>query len=250
MTTQLLSAARTFDMTGTRILITGAAGGIGAATARLCGELGATMVLTDIDSFRLESLVHELRGVAAAHRCDVSDRAAVEHLVAQHGPFDALADTAGICPYDEDWMAPDWNEVAFMRVMRVNLLGPINLVRAILPGMIERKRGRIALCGSIAGWTGGVLAAPHYSASKGGVHALIRWFAQRATPHGVTVNGVAPGPIATGMTEGAGYRPEAYPMKRMGEPEEIAAALAFLCSSAAAFLAGAIIDINGGTLMR
>lgn len=82
-------------------------------------------------------------------------------------------------------MAPDWNEVAFMRVMRVNLLGPINLVRAILPGMIQRRRGRIALCGSIAGWTGGVLAAPHYSASKGGVHALIRWFAQRATPHGV-----------------------------------------------------------------
>ena len=74
MTTQLLSAARTFDMTGTRILITGAAGGIGAATARLCGELGATMVLTDIDSFRLESLVHELRGVAAAHRCVAATR--------------------------------------------------------------------------------------------------------------------------------------------------------------------------------
>lgn len=122
-------------------------------------------------------------------------------------------------------MAPDWNEVAFMRVMRVNLLGPINLVRAILPGMIQRRRGHIALCGSIAGWTGGVLAAPHYSASKGGVHALIRWFAQRATPHGVNVNGVAPGPIATGMTQGADYRPEAYPMKRMGEPEEVAAAL-------------------------
>ena len=98
MTTPLLTAARTFDMSGTRILITGAAGGIGAATARLCAELGATMVLTDIDSFKLESLVHELKGVAAAHRCDVSDRAAVEHLVAQHGPFDALADTAGICP--------------------------------------------------------------------------------------------------------------------------------------------------------
>ena len=164
MTTRLLTASRTFDMSDTRILITGAAGGIGAATARLCAELGATMVLTDIDSFKLETLTHELKGVAAAHRCDVSDRAAVEHLVAQHGPFDALADTAGICPYDEDWMAPDWNEVAFMRVMQVNLLGPINLVRAVLPGMIERKRGRIALCGSIAGWTGGVLAAPHYSA--------------------------------------------------------------------------------------
>lgn len=86
MTSTLLSAMRQFDLSGTRILITGAAGGIGAATARLCAELGATMVLTDIDSFKLESLAHGLRGVAAAHRCDVSDRAAVEHLVAQHGP--------------------------------------------------------------------------------------------------------------------------------------------------------------------
>lgn len=250
MTTPLLSTVRTFDMSGTRILITGAAGGIGAETARLCAQLGATLVLTDIDSFRLETVAHEIGNVAAVHRCDVSDRAAVEHLVSQHGPFSALADTAGICPYDEDWMAPDWNEVAFMRVMRVNLLGPINLVRAVLPGMIERKTGRIALCGSIAGWMGGVRAAPHYAASKGGVHALIRWFAQRGTPHGVNVNGVAPGPIATGMTRDGGYNPESYPMKRMGEPQEIAAALAFLCSPAAGFLAGAIIDINGGTLMR
>ncbi len=251
MISSTLTPERTFDLTGTTMLITGAAGGIGTATARLCKHLGASLVLSDcVDTQQLETLAQEIGSVTAVHRCDVTSRDEVESMVKQHGPFSALADTAGICPYDEDWMAQDWNEVAFMRVMRVNVLGPINLVRAVLPGMIERKHGRIALCGSIAGWTGGLRAGPHYAASKGGVHALVRWFAQRATPHHVTINGVAPGPIATGMTAGHGYQAEGYPMKRMGEPEEIAGMLAFLCSPAAAFIAGTVMDVNGGTLMR
>ena len=156
------NAPQAFDMSNTRLLITGAAGGIGSATARLCSQLGATLVLSDVGNLaKLEGLAHSLKGVVAAELCDVTQRDAVETLVKRHGPFTALADTAGICPYDDDWLAPDWNEVAFMRVMRVNVLGPINLVRAVLPGMIERKHGRIALCGSIAGWTGGLRAGPH-----------------------------------------------------------------------------------------
>ena len=245
------NASRAFDMSTTRLLVTGAAGGIGSATARLCSQFGATLVLSDVGNrVRLEELAQQLQGVAAVETCDVTDRAAVEALVQRHGPFTALADTAGICPYDDDWLAPDWNEQAFMQVMRVNVLGPINLVRAILPGMIERKHGRIALCGSIAGWTGGLRAGPHYSASKGGVHALVRWFAQRAAPHQVCVNGVAPGPIATGMTAGHGYDGREYPMQRMGEPEEIASMLTYLCSPAASFVSGAIMDVNGNTQMR
>ncbi|MVW70983.1 SDR family NAD(P)-dependent oxidoreductase [Bordetella sp. 15P40C-2] len=238
-------------LAGTRVLISGAAGGIGAATARLCGAFGARLTLTDIaPPARLEAIAHGLPGVDAVERCDVSDRAAVDDLVRRHGPFQALADTAGICPYDEDWMDPDWNEVEFMRVMRVNVLGPINLVRAVMPAMMEHGYGRIALCGSIAGWTGGLRAGPHYAASKGGVHALVRWFAQRGMPHGVTVNGVAPGPVSSGMTEGHGYDAQAYPMKRMGQPEEIAGVLAFLCSPAASYLAGTMVDVNGGTYLR
>ena len=245
------TAAQAFDLTGTRILSTGAAGGIGSATARLCNQLGATLVLSDFGQReKLEALAHDLKGVTAVESCDVTDRVAVEAMIKRHGPFTALADTAGICPFDDDWMNPDWNEVDFIRVMKVNVLGPINLVRAILPGMMERKHGRIALCGSIAGWMGGLRAGPHYSASKGGVHALVRWFAQRAAPHHVNVNGVAPGPIATGMTESGGYDPNIYPMKRLGEPEEIAGMLTYLCSPAASFVSGAIMDVNGGTLMR
>jgi len=240
-----------FDLSDTRLLITGAAGGIGAATARLCARLGARVVLCDVvEREKLETLAHDIPGVESVHLCDVSQRDAVERLVGSLAPLSALADTAGICPYDDDWMAPDWNETAFIRVLRVNVLGPINLVRAVMPGMIERRYGRIALCGSIAGWSGGLRAGPHYAASKGGVHALVRWFSQRAVSHGVTVNGVAPGPVLSGMTAGQGYQEQAYPMKRMGEPAEIASVLAFLCSPGASYTSGAVLDVNGGTYLR
>lgn len=240
-----------FDLSDTRLLITGAAGGIGAATARLCARLGARIVLCDVvEREKLETLAQDIPGVESVHLCDVSQRDAVERLVGSLAPLSALADTAGICPYGDDWMAPDWNETAFMRVLRVNMLGPINLVRAVMPGMIERRYGRIALCGSIAGWSGGLRAGPHYAASKGGVHALVRWFSQRAVSHGVTVNGVAPGPVLSGMTAGQGYQEQTYPMKRLGEPAEIASVLAFLCSPGASYTSGAILDVNGGTYLR
>lgn len=249
--TVALTERPAFDLSDTRLLVTGAAGGIGSATARLCARLGARLVLTDFSGREaMETLAHELGGVESIHLCDVGDRAAVERMVDNLAPLSALADTAGVCPYDDDWLAPDWNEQAFMRVMRVNLLGPINLVRAVLPGMNERRYGRIALCGSIAGWSGGLRAGPHYAASKGGVHALVRWFSQRGVRQGVAVNGVAPGPVLTGMTDGHGYDAQAYPMQRMGAPEEIASVLAFLCSPGAAYLSGAIIDANGGTYLR
>lgn len=249
--TLIANPSNAFDLSQTRLLITGAAGGIGATTAQLCGRMRARMVLTDVSNLqKLETLADEIPGVEGVQLCDVSERNAVEKLVKALPPISALADTAGICPYDDDWMAEDWNETAFMRVMRINLLGPINLVRAVMPGMIARNYGRIALCGSIAGWTGGLRAGPHYAASKGGVHALVKWFSQRAAPHGVTVNGVAPGPVISGMTEGRGYEGQSYPMQRMGEPCEIASALAYLCSPGSSYASGAVLDVNGGTYLR
>lgn len=238
------------ELGGRTVLIAGAAGGIGQATAQLCAAAGARLVLADIapvESIRQKAALRE--GVPALYfQCDSSDRASVEAMVRSAGRIDVLVDAGGICPRD-DWMAPDWDE-AFTRVIDVNVRGPINLARACMPQMMERGYGRIVLCGSIAGWAGGMRSSPHYAAAKGGVHSLVRWLAQRATPHGVCVNGVAPGPVDSDMTLGQGYVPEAYPLKRLGTPLEIANLIAFLCSPGASYVSGAVVDANGGLYMR
>ena len=237
--------AQTFSLTDRRILITGAAGGIGSATARLCAAQGARLVLADIAG---EAAIRANVGAAAEqaeiHVFDTSQRALVEAAAQRIGAVYALVDASGVAPMD-DWMADDW-ERSLDLVIDVNIRGPINLTRAFFPGMVAAGEGRIVLCGSVAGWMGGVRSGPHYAFSKGGMHAFIRWLSRQGVAHNVLVNGIAPGPIATGMTEGKGYDPSAYPSKRMGEPEEIASAAAFLCSRGAGYMSGAIIDINGG----
>ena len=180
-----------FDLSGQRILITGAAGGIGAATAHVCASLGAALLL--VDQRPSDGLAQELReagGDAQAFQCDVTSRSEVEALAASTGPIDALVLAAGICPWD-DWQESAWDEV-FDEVIAVNLHGPIHCARAWLPGMIERRRGRMVLVGSVAGRIGGLIASAHYVASKGGLHALVKWLAKRGAPHGVLVNGIAP----------------------------------------------------------
>ena len=238
------------DLSGRRILLTGAAGGIGAATARACAALGVgELVLADVGP--MDDIVAELRAqniAASAHQCDLSLRKDNAELIAAAGPLDAAVACAGICPLEEDWLDdPDWDDV-FHRVMDVNLLGPIHLCRELLPAMAARGGGQIVLIGSIGGRMGGTspIVQPHYIASKGGVHALIWWLAQRAAPQGVLVNGIAPGPIATAMTATTDYPKEKYPLGRIGEPEEIAWPAAFLCSPAASYFSGAILDVNGG----
>ena len=108
--------------------------------------------------------------------------------------------------------------------------------------------GRIVLVGSVSGRNGGVspIVQPSYVASKGGVHALVRWLAQRAAPKGVLVNGVAPGPVASEMTATTPYGLDHWPLKRLGRPEEIGWPIAFLCSPAASYFSGSILDPNGG----
>jgi NAD(P)-dependent dehydrogenase (short-subunit alcohol dehydrogenase family) len=145
----------------------------------------------------------------------------------------------------DDWMADDW-EASLDRVIAVNVKGPINVTRAFFPGMIARREGRIVLCGSVAGWMGGVRSGPHYAFSKGGLHAFVRWLSRQGAPHNVLVNGIAPGPVDTAMTKGQGYDPKQYPLGRMAAPEEVAAAALYLCSASAGYFSGAFLDINGG----
>lgn len=245
------STANLFDLAGQRILITGAAGGIGDAAARACAQMGADLVLADIRS--TEPLRDELRETGVAVESYVASTAArdeIEAVVARCRPLTAAVDCAGFYPTG-DWLTdPEW-DVALQRVMEVNLFGPLHLARAVMPGMIERGGGRIVLIGSVAGRSGGASAStqPHYVSAKGGVHSLIRWLARRGVRHNVLVNGIAPGPVDTAINAGATHNLDDFPMRRMGKPEEIAWPIAFLCSPASAYMSGAVMDINGGTFV-
>jgi len=238
-----------FDLTGRRILITGAAGGVGAATAQICAGLGAEVVLVDVRDVELVAAqIREAGGRACSHVADVSGRAAAEQLVDNVGDLDGLVLNAAVCPWDDDWDAPSWDS-NFDRVMTVNVLGPIHLARVFLPGMIRRRWGRMVFVGSLAGRTGGLIAGPHYVASKGGVHAVVKWLARRAAPHNVLVNGVAPASVDTPMMKDRPVDLARIPLARKAAPEEVAWPIAFLCSDAASYVCGAVLDVNGGVHM-
>lgn len=238
-----------FDLTGQTVLVTGAARGIGAASARICASLGATVVVVDLQGAEaVATHIVTQGGRADAIEADVSDRSAVERIAATIGPVNGLVLNAAICPFGEDWRAEDWDE-SFERVMHVNLLGPIHMARAFLPGMIERRYGRIVMVGSLAGRMGGLIAGPHYVASKGGLHALVKWLARQAAPHGVIVNGIAPASVETPMMEGQPVDKGRIPVGRLAQPEEVGWPIAFLCSAAASYICGSVLDVNGGVYM-
>jgi NAD(P)-dependent dehydrogenase (short-subunit alcohol dehydrogenase family) len=238
-----------FDLTGRRILVTGAGGGIGAATAEVCAQLGAELLLVDVhDAENVATRIRQAGGKAAAFIADVSARTAVEHLADSVGQIDGLVLNAAVCPWDDDWDAPHWDS-NFERVMEVNLLGPIHAARAFLPGMIRRRWGRIVFIGSLAGRTGGLIAGPHYVASKGGVHALVKWLARQAAPHNVLVNGIAPASVDTPMMRDRPVDLARIPLGRRALPDEIAWPVAFLCSAAASYMCGTVLDVNGGVYM-
>jgi NAD(P)-dependent dehydrogenase (short-subunit alcohol dehydrogenase family) len=237
------------DLSGQRILVTGSASGIGAATAKICASVGAAVILLDLDGAQTvaESIIAG-GGAAEAFDADASSRSEIERIAAKVGRVDGLVLNAAICPFGEDWYAPDWDE-SFERVMSVNVLGPIHAARTFLPGMIERRHGRIVMVGSLAGRMGGLIAGPHYVASKGGLHALVKWLARQAAPHGVIVNGIAPASVETPMMRGQPVDIDRIPLGRRARPEEVAWPIAFLCSSAASYICGAVLDVNGGVYM-
>ena len=240
-----------FDLTGQTVFVTGAAGSIGAAAARACATLGAQLVITDIR--RPDALEDELRKAGShvsAHLLDNTSRADVETLFAKIGPIDALADCSGFY-VKGDWAegGDEW-EALFRQTIDVNVRGPMNLIRACLPGMMQRKSGRIALVGSMAARNAGSTLAvePAYAASKGALHTLVRYFARQAAASGVVVNAIAPGPILTPLLVSAKqpFNYDTIPLGRLGQPEEIGWPVAFLCSRGTSFLTGAVLDVNGG----
>lgn len=232
-----------FDLTGKTILVTGAGRGIGWVTSKVLAQQGASVVLCDKMPISDDAL-HEIGGDARYIHCDVSDRHSVEMLREVLPVVDGLVLAAGILPFD-DWKAEEW-DTSFDQVMSVNVRGPLNILRAYFEDMCLRGNGTVVLVGSASGRMGGMQAGPHYVASKGAIHSLVRWFAQRGAKHGVVVNGVAPGSIDTDMLAGQPFSADKVPVQRLGKPEEIAWPICFLCSPASSFMCGAVIDINGG----
>jgi len=237
-----------FDLANRSVLIIGAGGGIGGATARVLARQGARLVLADREA--PHELAHDLAadGVrATAVACNVAHRTEIEALAAGAGNVDALVYLAAICPWD-DWRDDGWDEV-FDDVIAVNLRGAVFASRAIMPDMAKRGWGRIVLVGSLAGKMGGLIASAHYVASKGGLHAIVKWLAQRGGPDNVLVNGVAPASTETPMMEGRPVDLQRIPLRRMSQPEEVAWPIAFLCSDAASYVTGTVVDVTGGVYM-
>lgn len=237
-----------FSLNDQTILITGAGGGIGGQSARVCASLGAKLILADLE--RPEALADELRQEGTHCETvafDVRDRQATERVVADIGIPDGMVLNAGFCPWD-DWDQEDWDTM-FDLVMDVNVKSVIHLTRAVLPGMISRGRGKVVIISSIAARSGGLRASPHYVAAKGGVSAMVKWLARKGAPAGVQVNAVCPGATETAMTSNQTYDLSVIPAGRMAQAREIALPIAFLLGPGSDYMAGATLDVNGGAHM-
>lgn len=247
MTTQSIPAA--ISMQGKRVIVTGAASGIGRATAEVLADLGAELVLVDMSPIDEVAAALQARGVTCtARQGDLTDDAFLAALFSGER-IHALAHCAGILfrtPWDED---ANWNE-RFHRMMDVNVRVPLQITAAAMDHMAGHGGGKIVLVGSVAGKTGGTSLStpPDYSASKGAVHAIVKWMSRKAISRGVLVNAVAPGPVETPMTRGNNSRPN-LPLGRMGKASELAWPIAFLCTDGAGYMSGAILDVNGGAFV-
>lgn len=245
--------AKPYDLSGQSILITGASGGIGAATAKLCAALGARVLLSDLKSCdAIKKEIVAAGGTASAKEADLQEPAAAADLASWAGAVDAAILAAGLYR-PVGWTDPGWEE-EIENALSVNLIAPMRMAKILVTGMVERGGGRLVLIGSQSVFTGGSFpgVGPHYAVSKGGLHTLVRWLAVNYGQHKVLVNGVAPGTVDTAMIAHHDVDPvlARQPLKRAARPEEIAWPLAFLCSPGASFVSGAILDVNGGNYLR
>ncbi len=243
-----------FRLDGKTALITGASGGIGAAIARAMHAQGAAVALSGTRRDALDALAAELGDRVHVCPADLRDPAAADALVtaaeAAAGPLGILVNNAGLTRdglalrmKDEDWQA----------VLDVDLTAPFRLARAALRGMLRRRAGRIIGIGSIVGSTGNPGQA-NYAAAKAGLAGMTRALAQEVASRGITVNLIAPGFIATAMTDAldAPQREKltaAIPLGRLGQPQDVAAAVVYLASDAAGWVTGATLHVNGGMAM-
>lgn len=244
-----------FDLTGKTALITGASGGIGAAVARALHARGAEVALSGTREAPLSALAAELGSRAHVTACNLSDAASVDALPRQAadamgGRLDILVNNAGIT---RDNLFMRMSDEEWQSVLDVNLTASFRLMRGVLRGMMKARWGRIVSVTSIVGSIGNP-GQGNYAASKAGIIGMSKSLAQEVASRGITVNCVAPGFIATPMTEKLtddqkARLNEKIPAGRMGTPEEVAAAVLYLASPEAAYVTGATLHVNGGMAM-
>lgn len=225
-------------------LVTGGARGLGEAIVRRLLAEGCRVCALDMDATALACLPAEVLSLVA----DVTEEAQLEAAVAQaneaFGRVDILVNNAGVQSSER---IPELTTALFERVLKVNLTGAFSLSRLLLPQMKARGWGRIINMGSMAGKAGGLTTGAAYTASKAGLIGLTKSLAREGAP-GVTANALAPAFIETEMTDPA-IRAELaakIPVARLGRPEEVAAAVAFLASELAGYITGEVMDLNGG----
>jgi 3-oxoacyl-[acyl-carrier protein] reductase len=243
-----------FDLTGKCALITGASGGIGGAIAHALHGAGATVALSGTRVEPLEALAAELGSRAHVLPCNLSDADAVEALPKQAieamGAVDILVNNAGITR-DQIFMRMSDDE--WQSVLDVNLTSTMRLCRGVMRPMMKARWGRIINISSIVGATGNPGQA-NYAASKAGMVGMTKSIAYEVASRGITANAVAPGFIATAMTDKLTDDQKAaintkIPAARMGAPEEIAAAVLYLASPEAGYVTGTTLHVNGGMAM-
>jgi NAD(P)-dependent dehydrogenase (short-subunit alcohol dehydrogenase family) len=242
-----------FDLSRRVALVTGSGQGVGAEVARTLARQGAAVAVNDLHAARAQGVVDEIvaaGGRAAAVAADVTEIAAVSAMTAEVeaalGPVDILVNNAGI-PADgfalkqfRDMTADDWEPF-----IRLNLYGMLYCTRAVVDGMCEREWGRVVTVSSEAHRAGTALGISLYGAAKAGAVGLSRHLAVELGPFGVTVNCVSLGIIQRGDGGGSGLA-KAYPTKRLGRPDDVAGAVAYLASDEAAWVTGQTLPVNGG----
>jgi len=251
-------------MTEKRVaVVTGAARGIGLATARRLGRDGHRVVMLDVLEDALAPALEAVRadGIdAVAHPVDLADDAALAALPGRIGAWmedvAILVNNAGISPKRDGRPVPalEVEPAEWERVLRVNLTAPFRMAQICIPPMLARGWGRVVNISSRGGRSAAVSGGTAYTATKSGLLGLTRTLAREFAGRGVTVNSIAPGRVQTPMAQGS--TPELLdqvrrniPVGRFGEPEEIAAMVAYLAGEEAGFVTGAVFDINGGALM-